>query len=383
MPQLATLRRAVLILSLASTGLCWGAPQALIVHDGTVGLEASVVTNLTTGLTSAGYTVSTNVGVPSGSLSGYGQIWDIRFNITTPISASDRSAYVTYLAGGGSLFVMGENTGFVARNDSIVALIQAAGGPTLTVTNPINNQTVVYPFTGPTSVNTITFLAGAGVALTPSSGVFATKDTNGAGIAIVFPQGWLANAYAGALIVVFDVNFMDISADADSHALMNNMIAYLASPPPAPPTTTTTTTTTMVPLATTTTSTTVPTGCLAVPAGPTFASIRCGLEALRDATASATALGSLEAKLARALGKALDGTDAARGFCTSGKTTQAKARLRRLSLVVTQYCRGLRSRRAMKIAPFGIREPLASAGDTINSNLKTLGGALHCPVDAE
>ena len=70
-------------------GTGWAATgPALIVHDGTVGLEANVVTNLSGKLTAAGYTVTTNVGVPAGSLAANKQIWDVRFNNTTPLSGS-------------------------------------------------------------------------------------------------------------------------------------------------------------------------------------------------------------------------------------------------------------------------------------------------------
>jgi hypothetical protein len=42
----------------------------------------------------------------------------------------------------------------------------------------------------------------------------------------------MANALAGSLIVVFDVNFLDpgSGADANAVAFTNNLIAYLAAP---------------------------------------------------------------------------------------------------------------------------------------------------------
>jgi hypothetical protein len=213
-------------------GVCYGASgPALVVHDGTAGLEANVVSNLSSKLTSAGYTVSTNVGVPAGSLATYKQVWDVRFNNTTPLSGSDISAYVTYMAGGGSLFVMGENTGFITRDNSIASLVVAAGGPTLTIVSPANAETVLAPFTGPNALSSITFLAAAGV---PSAapGQFITQDSSNRAAAIVFGPGNLSGAMAGSLIIVFDVNFLDLSADANSQTLTNNLIAYLAAPTP-------------------------------------------------------------------------------------------------------------------------------------------------------
>lgn len=234
MKSLAFLRTMLLFLLIAAPGLCWGA-NALIVHDGTPGIEADALANLTTHLTAATFTVTPNVGVPGGSLATYQQIWDIRFNNTTPLSASDITAYTTYLAGGGSLFVMGENTGFITRDNSIVSLITAVGGGTITITTPSNTETVMAPFTGPTPLTTITFLAAAGATYPPGNGRFVTRDMSPAGAALVFSPGTLTSAMAGTLIAVFDVNFLQAGADSNSQALTDNMIAFLAAPVHLPP----------------------------------------------------------------------------------------------------------------------------------------------------
>jgi len=213
-----------------ASGLGAFGANALIVHDGTAGLEANVLANLTTHLTNKGFTVSSNVGVPV-SLAANQQVWDIRFNNTTPLSGTDITAYVAYLASGKSLFVMGENTGFATRNNTIVTLISTAGGGNITVSTPGQTQTVQAPFTGPTPLSTITYLAGAGTA-NPVNGTFVTKDGANSGTALVWGPGNLLNAVAGTLIVVFDVNFLDLSADANSQILTDNMIGFLAVPVP-------------------------------------------------------------------------------------------------------------------------------------------------------
>ena len=235
MTSLPTLRYAAFVLSLALADLGWGASgPALIVHDGTPGIEADVIGNLSAKLTAAGYTVTENVGIPGGSLAANKQIWDVRFNNTTPLTGGDITAYVTYLAGGGSLFVMGENTGFATRNASIVSLIQTAGGGTITVVTPANAQTVQAPFTGPTALATITYAAAAGTAATGTLS-FITKDASNIGAAILYGPGALSSAPAGSLLIVFDVNFLQAGADANSQALSNNMIQYLAAPIFVPP----------------------------------------------------------------------------------------------------------------------------------------------------
>ena len=221
-----------LVLLLTVPGLAW-AQQALIVHDGTVGIEADALSNLTTHLTANGFTVTTNVGVP-GSLAGFQQVLDIRFNNTTPLSGSDITTYTSYLAGGGSLFVMGENTGFVTRNNSIVTLVSSVGGGAITVTNPNNTQTVQPPFTGPTPLTTVVFLAAAGVPSPQGSGAAVTRDASNIAASVVFGPGSMSSAPAGSLILVFDVNFLQTGADANSHTFTNNLIRYLAAPVPVP-----------------------------------------------------------------------------------------------------------------------------------------------------
>jgi hypothetical protein len=230
-----TLRRATLLLALTLPSFCWGfGPPpltALIVDDGTAFDVNTVESFLTGRLVAAGYTVITNNGVPGGSLSGYKQVWDIRFQNATPLTGSDITAYMTYLTGGGALFVMGENSGFLTRDNSIPPLVTAAGGGNVTIlqsANSLNLQTVVAPFTGPVPLTTITFAAIGGFG-SIGNARYVTMDANNKAGAIVFSPGTLTNATAGTLIVVLDVNFLTASTGG-SQALTDNLIAYLAAP---------------------------------------------------------------------------------------------------------------------------------------------------------
>jgi hypothetical protein len=233
-----TLRRASLLLALTLPGLCWGfgpAPKNALIVNESGGIapadEAAVTTFLSGRLTAAGYTVTTNLGVPSGSLSGYNQVWDIRFDAV--LSGSDITAYVTYMTGGGALFAMGENGGCCgARDTSIVALITAAGGGTAVLeTYSANLQTVQAPFTGPVSLTTLTYAAIGGFT-SPGNGAFITKDTSTTGGVIVLGPGTMSNATSGTMLSVLDVNFMDPSGGGAglSQALTDNLISYLAAP---------------------------------------------------------------------------------------------------------------------------------------------------------
>jgi hypothetical protein len=233
-----TLRRATLLLALTLPGLCWGfgppPKNALIVTEtGSVyQTDVNAVTAFLSGrLGAAGYTVTTNVGVPAGSLSGYNQIWDIRFDVV--LSGPDITAFVTYMSGGGALFAMGENGGCCGTRDaSIAALITAAGGGTVVLSsNSANTQTVQAPFTGPVTLTTVTFAAIGGFT-SPGHGAFITEDTGTSGGAIVLGPGTMSNAASGTMLSVLDVNFMDTSGSGQglSQALTDNLIAYLGAP---------------------------------------------------------------------------------------------------------------------------------------------------------
>jgi hypothetical protein len=188
------------------------APTALIVNDNLNDpTRVTALTTLTNIMTTAGMTITTNIGVPAGDLSGYTQIWDIRYD-NRALTAGEITSYETYVAGGGILVMIGENTtGFLTRDNSIISLISTLGGGNITLVTPLDLQTVESPFTGPNTVTSVTYELAAGTA-NPGTGVFITKDTNGDGSAIFYGLGTLSNATAGRLIVVFDINFLDSSA---------------------------------------------------------------------------------------------------------------------------------------------------------------------------
>jgi len=151
------------------------------------------------------------------------------------------------LTAGGALFVMGENSSFLTRDNSIPPLITAAGGGMVSVLqtgNSLNLQTVESPFTGPVSLSTVTFAAIGGFS-SIGNARYVTLDANNVPGGLVFPPGSLTNAPLGTLIAILDVNFLTASTGG-SQALTDNLIAYLAAPTsiaplplsgtPAPPT---------------------------------------------------------------------------------------------------------------------------------------------------
>lgn len=185
---------------------------------------SNVVPNLTSIMEAAALTVTTSEGVPAGDLSAYGRIWDIRYEDAQALTADDITSYTNYIAQGGTLVVIGENTGFMTRNNSIVALISALGGGTITVTDPISDtQTAQPPFNSPNVITDVYFPSPAATE-DPGTGAFITKDSGNRGAAIYYARGTLSNAAAGRLMVVFDVNWMTGGYGTDVQDLIDNII---------------------------------------------------------------------------------------------------------------------------------------------------------------
>lgn len=162
------------------------------------------------------------------NLSTYSQVWDLGANRV--ISSGLVSAYTTYLQGGGTLFLMGENTGFGAtRNTAIQTFVGTTlGGGALAITNPITNtQTVASQFRIVNSNTTVDFPASAKFS-SFGTGTCITSDCS----AVAWGVGTLANAPLGTVISVLDVNFLQTSYHSISlngtSDFTDNLIGYLA-----------------------------------------------------------------------------------------------------------------------------------------------------------
>lgn len=224
-------------------GMCSGASAGniLIINGSSNTLEpgttSDITTNLNNVLTVAGNTTTIVDGMPV-SFAGYSQVWDIRFSNSGALSSGDQSQYLSFLQGGGGLFLMGENSSFMNRNNSILSLITAAGGGTINFTSSVNpTQTVNGPFNGPNVIadGTVTYAAPGGLD-SAGTGAFIT-EAGGRGTGLAFGVGDLANAMAGAMTTIFDVNFMQGSYDQpDSQQLLRNLAGFVADEVEPPPT---------------------------------------------------------------------------------------------------------------------------------------------------
>src|SRR5271157_6111819 len=93
---LLTFAFAQVVACTSSSNTTTAGAAVLIVYDTSGDTEeTTALTTLNTIMTAVGYTVTESVGIPSGDLSGYIQIWDIRYDV--PISDTDEANYLTYV----------------------------------------------------------------------------------------------------------------------------------------------------------------------------------------------------------------------------------------------------------------------------------------------
>ena len=173
---------------------------------------------------------------PPASLSGYQQIWDTRFTDSSPLTAGDMTAYAAALSSGASLFVMGENSSFMTRNNSLFQFVdQVGGGQLIFDSNAGSTQTVHAPLDA-NGLTSITFLASGNASAVGLTGTMATvaDNTGTSGSTFVWPRGTLTSAPAGKLTMVLDVNFMMPGYSSNGNGrLFANLCEFMAVPPAA------------------------------------------------------------------------------------------------------------------------------------------------------
>lgn len=186
------------------------ADNVLIIHMNYVG------PNVKTALENAGHTVtmSTSEITNAATLAQYDQIWDTRYNT---LSASQSSAYDTFVKNGGFLYLTTENPGCCqARNNVVASLISNMGGGSgLTIGGSAGyasnvgsyvNETYMTPLNG----STIAFAAVSAIA-NYGNGQWLIKDAYGKVQAVMWAGGAgnLSADYTGTVITVADINWID------------------------------------------------------------------------------------------------------------------------------------------------------------------------------
>ena len=193
----------LLLSSLISLWLFVSVAQAdsvLVIHQNYGGAQS----NIGSQLTSEGHTVTYSTSTTLPSITGYAQIWDVRYEYG--YSASEVTTLSNFVQNGGFLMMNGENSGFATRNNAIASVVSAAGGGTLTFGSGSNSYTVINStFTNDTG----TVTGAAGSSLTNSQGQYVFKTSSGVIGAMIWQSADLGSGYSGAVFVTADINMWD------------------------------------------------------------------------------------------------------------------------------------------------------------------------------
>ena len=103
-------------------------------------------TNVTSKAEAAGHTVTSGDSYPS-DVSSYDQLWDLHYN--PALTSSEITKLKTVLENGGTVYLGGENSSFMTRNNSIASFIQEVGGGNVTIAtySGDNDQFVAVSYT--------------------------------------------------------------------------------------------------------------------------------------------------------------------------------------------------------------------------------------------
>ena len=190
-----------ILLCLSFTAL---ADQVLVVDPNYAGVAGAV----TGRLQAAGHTVTTTTSAPT-SLTGYQQVWDLRYSAA--LTTSETTLYNTFVRSGGFAYFVTENPGCcMARNNSVAALVTALGGGSTQIgpgwaNNVETNMNTTYM----TSGLTVNYAAVA--AIVNSQGIPLISDSSGAvsGMSWIGRAGALEAGVTGTIVTVADINWLD------------------------------------------------------------------------------------------------------------------------------------------------------------------------------
>ena len=196
----------------AALALIFAPTAALADNVFVVDANYSTVTQAVVGrLQAKGHTVTT--GGPPSSLTGYQQVWDLRY--PTALTSSETSLYTGFITNGGFAYFTTENPGCcTARNNSVASLIMGLGGGN-TVIGGANGMTAnVSSWVNNTYITpgiTINFAAIS--AITNSQGIPLFEDSSGKiqAMSWIGRAGALGSGVTGTIITVSDINWLDSS----------------------------------------------------------------------------------------------------------------------------------------------------------------------------
>lgn len=147
-------------------------------------------------------------------ISNYAHIWDIGY--ATQLTSAVESKYLTYLQNGGALFLLGENSYFDGRDNTISSFmtnVMGAGTVQENLSTPPGpyytsyTETVQSEFLLANNNNSITFNA-PNVFDSYGTGTPIAVGDSGKPSAVIWKTGSMSNATAGAVVSVLDINFL-------------------------------------------------------------------------------------------------------------------------------------------------------------------------------
>ena len=194
-------------------------------------------TNVTSKAEAVGHTVTSGDSYPS-DVSSYDQLWDLHYN--PALTSSEITKLKTVLENGGTVYLGGENSSFMTRNNSIASFIQDVGGGNVTIAtySGDNDQFVESAFRTPNNITNVYEPAG-GYFSDLGNGTAITKNSSGNNpLAAVWYDSDLSASYPGKIIVVLGLNIFSESSFYnknfyDNPKFLENLVA-LAETSPAP-----------------------------------------------------------------------------------------------------------------------------------------------------
>jgi hypothetical protein len=181
-------------------------------------------------LTNLGYGLTT--GGTLADYSGYDEVWDLRFNAT--LGTADVAAMGSYLAGGGRMYLTGENAGYDFRNNSVLSLLNAVGAGSLTLSQGYFTGVQAVTTAGqivnnPNAFSQVAYQASR-TTTSAGSGFFVTEKSPGEGSLVGWDFGDIAGSPDARLLVGFDIEIFTNGTN-----WTQNMATYLGAPAPAAP----------------------------------------------------------------------------------------------------------------------------------------------------
>jgi hypothetical protein len=183
-------------------------------------------------LTTLGHSVTT--GGTLADYSAFDQVWDLRYNVN--FTLDDLTAFESYLASGGRLYLTGENASFDAtRNTSLRGLIFALGGGDVPYGSgaPPNTQSFTALGSALNTPNTLASVGylGARKVTGGGNGFLVTESPAGEGSMVAWDFGQIDDAPLARMIALWDV---DVFRDSPGSGIdwTENMVIFLGAPPP-------------------------------------------------------------------------------------------------------------------------------------------------------